>query len=139
MEIRWLSDTKLNRTISITEKDSTELYLGVQYSSSELFFYVKCTLSPAVIYHFDFASPTDEPTILRRIKWKDFDESKYVVEPWSYDSTNLTKVSIFIIKKKDMKNPKPCLISGYGKNPSCVLHVSIAKTFLNEINFIFHY
>lgn len=90
--------------------------LNVEYSSSKIFYISSSFFLTQVTYQYDFAERDKKPSVLRKTELNGFDESKYIVEETLYPSDDLMLViPLFIIRRIDMKGPKPCLIDGYGE------------------------
>lgn len=77
--------------------------------NTEIFFQFVSFLIPGVIYHYDFASPSD-PVIFKEVKLAcDFNREDFTVEQKFYPSKDGEKIPMFIIKKKeDEIRPRPC-------------------------------
>ncbi|ALC38293.1 CG2528 [Drosophila busckii] len=84
---------------------------------SEIFYNFSSFLNPGTIYHYDFKSPEEPPKVFREIKLNlnGFRREDYIVEQIFYSSKDDTMVPMFIIRKqRDVINPRPCLLYGYG-------------------------
>lgn len=89
-----------------------------QYSNSEIFYSVNNALPPYIIYKYDFMKQDEGPIVISNETWSGFDASQYDVEETTYFNKGPTlgsvEVPMSIIKRKNMKGPKPCLLYGYG-------------------------
>ncbi|XP_032595558.1 prolyl endopeptidase isoform X2 [Drosophila grimshawi] len=84
---------------------------------SEIFYNFSSFLNPGTIYHYDFKHPDEPPKVFREIKLNldGFRREDYAVEQIFYSSKDGTKVPMFIIRKnKNVLEPRPCLLYGYG-------------------------
>ncbi|CAG9117847.1 unnamed protein product [Plutella xylostella] len=83
---------------------------------SEIFYAFSSFLTPGVIYHVDFKKTPLKPTVFREVEVKGFDASQYEVKQVFYPSKDGTKVPMFIVHKKDLKQDgsNPALVYGYG-------------------------
>lgn len=72
-------------------------------------------LPPTKIYHYDATKPKKDPTVLYANELKGFDENKFVLNVKFY-SNGATQIPIFILKKKNISGPRPCILFGYGKH-----------------------
>lgn len=85
---------------------------------SEIFYNFVSFLIPGSIHKFDMTDLDSEPQLIREVKLNldGFDKDKYVVDQVFYESTDNTKIPMFIIRKKldGPLKPRPCLLYGYG-------------------------
>ena len=79
--------------------------------SKETFFAFTSFATPTTIYRYDIAS--GETTAWAKPK-VDFDPDQYEVEQRFYTSKDGTRVPMFIVHKKGIKQPAPTLLYGYG-------------------------
>ncbi|XP_059618399.1 prolyl endopeptidase [Phlebotomus argentipes] len=96
-------------------------------SSSEIFYQFVSFLTPGIIYHYDFADESKEPTVFRecKIQLEGFKPENYCVEQVFYPSRDGTKIPMFIVRKNTPSvTPRPCLQYGYGG-----FNISIQPTF----------
>jgi prolyl oligopeptidase len=87
--------------------------LGYEYDGHELIFGYYSYFIPPRIYRYDF--DTDEMTILDEIK-TDLDLSEYTVKQVWYPSKDGTKISMFLVHRKDIQlnGTNPTIVYGYG-------------------------
>ncbi|XP_032583478.1 prolyl endopeptidase isoform X1 [Drosophila sechellia] len=86
-------------------------------NNSEIFYGFSSFLSPGIIFYYDFAKPSEKPTVLREISLnlEGFRRDNYSVKQVFYKSTDDTDIPMFIVqRKRDIKEPRPCLLYGYG-------------------------
>ncbi|XP_068158713.1 prolyl endopeptidase [Drosophila tropicalis] len=84
---------------------------------SEIFYQFSSFLSPGLIYQYDFQKPDVPPSVILEIDFKldGFQRSDYAVEQIFYKSKDSTKIPMYIIcKKREHREPRPCLLYGYG-------------------------
>lgn len=112
MDIHSLTNATYIRSIPIGNQILKRVQCG--YSSSEILYAVKRdVIFPEITYKYDISKPYEKPSKLREIKWSGFNESEYILEKNEFYSTDAI-VPIYIIKKRNMIGPKPCLLRGYG-------------------------
>jgi prolyl oligopeptidase len=84
-----------------------------EWDGSEVLFAFTSYFMPPTVYHYDLKS--DKLTLWDQVK-SDLDYSPYQVEQVWYESKDGTKVSMFLVHRKDIKldGSNPTLLSGYG-------------------------
>lgn len=113
LKVHALADGKFLREFPLEIGAIQELH--VRKATSEIFFSFASFLTPSKVFHYDFASNA-EPTVVResRVNLENFDANNYDIEQVFYPSKDGTKIPMFIVKKKDVQGPRPCLLYGYG-------------------------
>ena len=118
IEVRQINDGKLIREFTIPIGSITDVEAG--RDSSEFFFYFESFLTPGIIYHFDFKTMT-ELRVFKEIKLSNFNPNDYVVKQVFYDAKNgVTKVPMFIVHGKDLKQDGQNLNYLYAYGGFCV-------------------
>lgn len=85
-----------------------------QKNSSEFFYHYVSFLEPGSVFHYNFKKPNIEPVVFKEVKIDNFNKNEYLVEQVFYPSSDGVKIPMFIVRKKDVVKPKPCLLYGYG-------------------------
>lgn len=83
---------------------------------TEFFFQFTSFLTPGQSYYFDLKKLDSEPKLLRESQPKNFNADEYLIKQVFYESKDKTKIPMFIVHRKDLKNDgtNPCLLYGYG-------------------------
>eukprot|EP00096_Caligus_rogercresseyi_P010239 TRINITY_DN3663_c0_g1_i1.p1 TRINITY_DN3663_c0_g1~~TRINITY_DN3663_c0_g1_i1.p1 ORF type:complete len:707 (+),score=227.58 TRINITY_DN3663_c0_g1_i1:204-2324(+) len=82
----------------------------------EFFYKMSSMISPGEIYWADLSKSPMESTLYYETKIEGFDSSQYEVKQVFYNSTDGTKIPLFIGSKKGypLDGKSPCLLYGYG-------------------------
>jgi prolyl oligopeptidase len=113
----YATDGKFKKDIKLPAIGSLITYydhvLGYETDGHELLFGYNSFFIPPRIYRYDFNN--DSMTILDEIK-TDLDLSQYTVEQVWYPSKDGTKISMFLVHRKDIKldGSNPTIVYGYG-------------------------
>lgn len=112
-QINLISNFKLIRKITINGQRMTEYNVDPIYF--DIFYVVDNVIPPYITYRYNVKSNTY--SIHNKRNLRGFNEGKFHLERKCYLSEDETvEIPLYIVKKKNMKGPKPCLISVYGMN-----------------------
>lgn len=103
---------------------------------AEIFYQLTSFLTPGVIHHCDLTEDNIQPKVFREIKVSGFDASSYQTVQVFYPSKDGTKISMFIVHKKDivLDGSHPLFLYGYGG-----FNISITPAFsVSRIVFMQH-
>ncbi len=103
--------------------------LNGEWDGSEVVFGFHSFFVPPTIYHYDLKN--DRLSVFDQVQ-SDIDTSPYQVDQVWYNSKDGTKVSMFVVHRKDMKldGNNPTLLEGYGGFNSAQTPVFQRNTFL---------
>ncbi|XP_055512409.1 prolyl endopeptidase-like [Leucoraja erinacea] len=84
--------------------------------NKEIFYKFNSYLTPGIIYHCDLTQEILEPKVFREVEIKGFDFSDYQTVQVFFPSKDGTKIPMFIVHKKGIKQDgsHPVFLHGYG-------------------------
>lgn len=110
--MHWLSNGSFIDNFSLNENFVYDMMISPV--DSKMFFLANSIFPPNNVYQYDLDKKNIIPSILHQRFLKGFDETKFHFKRLKYKSKDGTNIILIVIKKKNMKGTKPCMLCGYG-------------------------
>ncbi|XP_065205684.1 prolyl endopeptidase-like [Planococcus citri] len=102
-----------------------------------VFFNFESFLTPGITYHCDLSKETFDLEVIHEIKLKDFDREQFTVDQVFYESTDKTKIPMYIVYKKGLKKDGTsfAFLTGYGGFSDSILPYFVVNRLVVISNF----